>query len=439
MDRVDCATPEWEVTALCHPCSRYCPVLSERLSRPWKQRGFASAVVSTAAGSVLAACLATAFTGLTARWLGPSDRGRLVTATTTVSLVAIIAGLGVGSAARRLLVSDRQRVPFARYRAVSVILAVNTAIISGVLLMAVGGRLELSLTWIEWFCCIVFAALASYSTSLYEAMNSYGLTARSSIAVAIGAASSLAVFVSTSLVFGRGLGWALAAASAGLIVSCTYAQRRLAAPARAAAAWTGSPGGATVLVREGIKLAPFSLGQAAVLRLDRVLVAGLLGPSAAGVFSVAAALSELLRVGSLALSQRITFSSARGVLDADTVRRARRSAVTVQLVLGGLIAAALPFVVSPLLGEGYDEVAAIFPVLVLGELFLSDYLVTSRSLLGRGDSNSLSRIAVVGVVVLIALDLIMINRWGLVGASIASSGGYAFLAVASARRFRSLS
>jgi O-antigen/teichoic acid export membrane protein len=92
--------------------------------------------------------------------------------------------------------------------------------------------------------------------------------------------------------------------------------------------------------------------------------------------------------------------------------------------------------VPNLLGEGYSSSASILPILVLGELALTQYLVTSRVLLGTGRFGTLSVTAAAGVSTLIVLDLAFIPPWELYGAAAASSISYGVLAALSERSFR---
>ena len=139
---------------------------------------------------------------------------------------------------------------------------------------------------------------------------------------------------------------------------------------------------------------------------------------------------------SQALSQRLTFGAARRELTAITIRRSRRVVTTLQASLGILVCLAAPFIVPSLLGAGYAQASTILPILVLGELALTQYLVSSRVLLGVGHFGTLSVTAAIGVSALIVLDWALIPPWDLYGAAAASSISYGVMAVLSERSFR---
>ncbi len=399
-----------------------------------RSRGLATAVLSTASASLFAAGANIIFVLVTARVLGPSDRGRLVAITTSAALIAMLCSMGVGSAGRHLLAStDRPTsVPFKRYAQLAVSLSAMSGVLNMCVLVALRGSLELPPGLGLLAVGGLVASLMTLSGLLFEAMNAYGLTARSSLAASNVGLVGLISFVGFVQPLDNELTAAVVATATGFAVACVMAAWSLHRTPKT------SDGLKTQvdLLRAGFKLAPFSLGQAAVLRLDRMLVAVIAGPAAAGAYSVAAALSEGLRVVSLALGQRLTFGAARGELAASTVQRSRRVVTTLQASLGILLCLAAPFVVPNLLGEGYSSSASILPILVLGELALTQYLVTSRVLLGTGRFGTLSVTAAAGVSTLIVLDLAFIPPWELYGAAAASSISYGVLAALSERSFR---
>jgi O-antigen/teichoic acid export membrane protein len=374
------------------------------------------------------------FVLVTARVLGPSDRGRLVAITTSASLVSILCAMGVGSAGRYLLASPelRNSLPFRRYARLSGLLAAGSGVLNVGVLAALRAPLGLPPETAFLVLGGLLAALMTLSTLLFDAMNAFGLTAMSSLAASSVGLFGLISFIGLVRLFESELTAAVVGTATGFGVACVVAAWFLHRTPK-------SCGGLKTqldLLRAGLRLAPFSLGQAAVLRLDRLLVALIAGPAAAGVYSVAAALSEGLRVVSHALSQRLTFGAARRELAASTIQRSRRVVTVLQASLGVLLCLAAPFVVPSLLGVDYSSTTTILPVLVIGELALTQYLVTSRVLLGTGHFGTLSVTAAVGVSTLIVLDLALIPPWELYGAAAASSISYGILAALSERSFR---
>ena len=195
------------------------------------------------------------FVLVTARVLGPSDRGRLVVITTSAGLVSILCAMGVGSAGRHLLASPElsNLLPFRRYtRLVGLLGAVSGAFNVGVLAL-LGPSLGLPAGNALLVLGGMLATLMTVSTLLIDAMNSYGLTARSSLVAANVGLVGLLAFVGLIQILDNELTAAVAGTAGGFATSCVMAAwllRRTPKP----------EGGVRTefdLLRAGVRLAPF--------------------------------------------------------------------------------------------------------------------------------------------------------------------------------------
>jgi O-antigen/teichoic acid export membrane protein len=175
-------------------------------------------------------------------------------------------------------------------------------------------------------------------------------------------------------------------------------------------------------------------------RLDVVIVTALLGFAAAGNYAVAFAAVELLWVFPSALSI-VLFP---GVAAADRAEASHSVGTTTQLarlmtlllVVCGVVGGAIAPVVIPLVfSEQYRAAIAPLELLIPGVILYGVQTVLTSDLSGRGHPGVVSAVTAVGVVLMVALDLLLMPALGLPGAAIASSISYAFVFVLSARIF----
>jgi len=82
-------------------------------------------------------------------------------------------------------------------------------------------------------------------------------------------------------------------------------------------------------------------------------------------------------------------------------------------------------------GEGFVDSRDVLVVITVAEAVLSIHLMHQALLVGFGRPHGIGVPQVVGAVVMVALDLVMIPRWGMHGAAWAALLGYSALALTS--------
>jgi O-antigen/teichoic acid export membrane protein len=161
-------------------------------------------------------------------------------------------------------------------------------------------------------------------------------------------------------------------------------------------------------------------------RLDFALVSALIGPRALGIYAVASRFAELLRLPSLAVSYVLYPNYARegGGKAAAMARSMIPKAGWITAAAAVPLALAAGFVIPALYGDAFRS-GVVPTYILLGGLagggvvgVVSAYLYG----VGRPGLNSLGMGA--GVVVTVVLDLLLIPRFGIVGAAVASSVAY---------------
>lgn len=161
-------------------------------------------------------------------------------------------------------------------------------------------------------------------------------------------------------------------------------------------------------------------------RLDFVILGALTGPGVLGTYAIASKFAELLRLPSLSLYW-VLYPQFAQDNPAEAESRARRLMPRAGLLVAfGAVPLALiaGFVVPALYGEAFRP--AIFPaqILLLGLAAEGVAGVITGFLYGRGRPGLNSLATGVGLVVTVVLDLLLIPRFGAVGAAWASTAAY---------------
>lgn len=183
------------------------------------------------------------------------------------------------------------------------------------------------------------------------------------------------------------------------------------------------------------------LGSIALLlnaRLDFALVGGMVGPSALGIYAVASRYAELLRLPALAMNYVLYPSYAR---QGGTVAAAKARAMIPRIgwipaAAAAPMALAAPVVLPLVYGSPFR--ASVVPawILLLGLAGGGISGVISAFLSGDGRPGLNSAAIAAGLVATVALDLLLIPRFGVTGAAVASTVAYLTTAVVLVACFR---
>ena len=364
------------------------------------------------------------FALLTARWLGPGDRGVVVVAMTTSSLLMLIGSLGAGTGMR---VMFHHHPPLAYSRALKVsaqlsVVHLLTASVVGVgTLWLSAGRQD---AWVT-IAFVLFCVEMLYAYLLRQVLHGAGQHLR-----AIGADASTAAMQSTAVVVlyvGGSLDlntvFLILLGGGGVQILLLYRPvAKLRGP-------TGSESSRlTHILRFSAPAMILSLGQAFVLRGDRLILGILSTPSTVGIYAAAATFSELLTLVPQAVGQ-VAFRRASVVKDAGSSKRERRTVLIASSVVALMIAAVARPLVSVLLGPLYLPAVPLIFVLLVAGLPLASYIIDSAVLSGLGLLRATSVVTTGGASVLLVGSLCLIPRYGAMGAALASLASYSVLAI----------
>lgn len=176
----------------------------------------------------------------------------------------------------------------------------------------------------------------------------------------------------------------------------------------------------------GLRLQPYILAQYLNLRLDVFLVAGMMDLRSVGLYSVALVFGELIWLFTSALSTAVSEHQGAGsdtlVLDV-TLRAARMGMLASSL--GGAIVGALAFLLIPQFygPEFAGASAVVWPLMVAG-VGMTLWRSIAPVMIRYASPSLPSAVASAGLAINIAGNVILIPRFGIIGAGIASAVSY---------------
>ena len=361
---------------------------------------------------------------MVARLLGPRERGVWAVALMIGSLVALASESGVGGAL--LFFARRDR-------------AGGVTVASGLVLVAMSSSLAaagagLAMTLIPQLlprAVPVGAILLALIAVLPANVAGVGRQALLSGGDLIGVAGmqALQAIVVLGLVGGALALWSpvamvalLAYAVAQFLVAGAILRRLKAGRPMAA------PGLGVMrdLVTSGFQMHVGTVALFLAYRCDILLVNHFLGPAAAGVYSIALTVSELIR----AIPELGQMSVYSGSSDGEIpdVGQTARITILATVVASCIMATANFWAVPLLFGPAFARASVAFLALVPGLLGLAVSYMISPLLVLRGRMLDTSAAAVLSLALMLVLDVVAIPVWGIVGAAGASSVAYVFLA-----------
>jgi O-antigen/teichoic acid export membrane protein len=384
---------------------------------------------SIALGGQIAALFLSFVTALvSARWLGASGRGELAAFVATVTLSAVVLGLGSANALGILIARDEVTVDWA-WRAC--------------LALAVGGGLVTLVGMVTWYSAVSLvrgtAGVTAWQWWLPAAVAAT-VFSQGQVTVAIASGRIRVSFINTLGTAAMQLGLFLLA----WVVWVVPAPATWAVGAWTAAQLGGAVAGWIVLMRScrepkparradwrtlsryGLAALPGLILGAVNARFDIAVLGWMSSYSEVGQYSMAVAVTALLGIVPVAMAQA-TFKEFGSVGERRTelLRKALSLTFACVLLIAVVLALASRALLSRLLGAGFETTWAMIWLLLPGVLVFSACHISSSYYgvgLGRPELGSLvmSVVVVVDLVVLVVLG----RTWGGIGAALASTAGY---------------
>lgn len=375
----------------------------------------AGSPVAIVVSRLMAAFFAFVVAPLTARALGPVDRGIVFTVSGLIGLIALVLASGVPLAVRRSVASSEETsgaIAAGRlYAFLSLPLAVALGAVAYPILLAD----ELSRGESVWF----FIQVASAPAAIAWIIDANVLTARGQwtrIATATLLSSGVTFSVTVLLV-----------ALQQVTISTMFMVGTLAnLIAWSAGFWmVRSPGisarGLAALVGEGSKAAGVRMASVQSNRLDQIAVLPLAGPESAGFYSVGLAMASL----TAPLGQAIEAALGQGALQADrsTLGRKVGAAFLVLMMGGGALSLVAALTVPVLFGQEFVAARETAVIAVLGgTLMAMSYVIAVVATL-KGSPILGSSMQWVALAISCAVAVPLTRYWGSAGMALAVSVG----------------
>jgi O-antigen/teichoic acid export membrane protein len=341
---------------------------------------------------------------LSARWLGPGDRGDLVLATTLATLLLLVSSLGAGNASRVLLAEPGRWWTWSRYVRLSFALALPHLLLSATVGLLILSRLSTADPAVA-VAFVVYSAPALVAHLLREGLHGLGRH-KSSLGIAVGNAGGQLLLITGAHL----LGVLTPQAALYSFALCNTVSIAVQIAVGRAADLIGRelpPAGGREWWRQAGALLGFSrfalvaaLGQSFVVNGDR-LILGAYGSSAeVGIYAAASSLAQLTYVAPVALTALLT----RRIAATGTLEPWRRMHGPV-LVLSGVLAIAVAglgwFAVPFLLGDDFTPARTILPILCLAGIPYASYHFDSAACAGLRDLRTGAWGALLGCAVLV--------------------------------------
>jgi O-antigen/teichoic acid export membrane protein len=382
-----------------------------------------AAATYTAANVVVAAVpllLIPVFT----RLLSPHDYGVVALFMAAASFLSMVIGLGV----QGLVPIQYPRLERADVaRLVTACLAVAGASLVGIdllLVLAPSGLTEAAGVPLRWMLV----------ASAFAAMQ-FVIALRLSVLQAQNHSGRYAVLQVVQTVLGAGLSIGLIAL-AGMAWEGRVAGLVAAAALLAAAALIGLYRDGLLVARTqerfvrmaaryGVTLLPHVFGGLALAIADQVLVAGLLGTDAAGLFAVALSVAAVIKVVTIAINHAWApwlYQHLPGFDDAARHRVVRLTWAYFAVVAAASVALGLlaPAVMGWLVGPAFAASGEYVLVLAIGFGFGGMYFAVTNYVFHAGATARLATVTATAGAINVALSALLIGRYGLAGA------GYGF-------------
>lgn len=334
--------------------------------------GFLSVSTPAVFNAVLTAVLGV----LTARYLGPAGQGALTTIITVGAILSLVLTLGTGVSVRLRARPRPRDGDVAAFLGASFVMTLVAALGAPVICLF----FDLGLGALELLLTALVAALLLAARQSSDLLQAHGRAARSILLLAVGVLFQCLLF---GLVVATGhatLGAALTCVAAGSAVQTVLGAWDVSREPTPRPAFDRQA--VATLLRLGVPSVAYNVGLLVVQRLDRLVIVGVLGSAAGGVYAVAATMAEASRITTTAVGQLLFVQTAAAGAVTRTSRRTYLLALVAQaalVVLGSVIA---PYAVPLLFGDAYTEAVSLARLLLVAELFMGLALMDARLLIG---------------------------------------------------------
>jgi O-antigen/teichoic acid export membrane protein len=365
-----------------------------------------------------------------ARWLEPTELGRVGVAFSLVGLFNAIIGLNLhGLVTRNYFDYESNQLSWFIGR-VLVVLLVTVVFAAGSLLLlgeTASEVLDLPASWL-WVVLGISVAqfIVNVQLALYQAEDratAFGMV-QVSVAILGGSLSLLLVVLLFADFRGRLLGHLAAVALVALIGIGVLLRRGLIRFAPIAhEEWF-------VMIRYGVPLIPHVIASWMLLAADRSLVSGLCGNEAAGIYFAAVQISQIVLLIQDSTNKAWVpwvYARLRSARNEDLAHIAKLSWRVALVYLGAALVIALlaPPLVYLLAGPKYQAASYLVAALGLGYALEGIYKLFVNNIFYQNRTALVCVVTLVSAAISLAVNLTLIPVWGIGGAALGLVAGAA--------------
>lgn len=362
---------------------------------------------------------------ITARWLEPEGKGAYASLLSLVTIVSSMGTLGLGDAAVVMLgraeatIRDFTRATLIPVLGVSVLGAFVLTVLADAQLAGQGptlGRAVLVSALIVPIACV-----AKLFNDIVNAREQIVPTSVIRVASHVVTLVGLLIFVVAAQFHLTGAMLALVVSSGFSLIGGALLIRRIGGDLR--------PNWNTPLLSRALRLGlMIELSHLLLIlaaRVDVLFVYSIAGRAPAGHYSVALTVGELVAIAASAVAFALYPRVAR-ISDEEgyaLVARASRVGLAMSALSAAALALLIPFLLPLAFGNDYRPSVVPALILLLGGVLWGEQRLLTRARTARGRTRL--QVAAYGttLIVMVALDLLLIPRWGIEGAAIASVCG----------------
>jgi O-antigen/teichoic acid export membrane protein len=365
---------------------------------------------------------------LIARFLGPEGKGLLYLLFTSASMCVAIGNLGLGPAAIYFIGKDRRRLPavLGNLLVAAVLISVIVSIAGWLFLQYGRPDIYAQLPLWMWGAAALLVLLQFLQSLLMQVLSAVLRIKEINLLEVVSVITYLFLLVLCVIMLHMGVAGAfLAQVLSDVLATIGFLWMVLRYGGRPT--WPDLTLFSASL-RYGIKSYLSNLTRRLNVRLDTFLLATLAvnGVQATGIYSIATSLAELIIF--IPLSIRLSLFPmvvAKSTVEANRLTSAScRHTMFLSLLCALVLASLGVFAIPYLYGERFTS--ATFPMLILlpGIMMLAQAHIFNSDLSGRGKPGATAISALASLIVTVILDFMLIPRYGIIGAAVASTCAY---------------
>ena len=343
----------------------------------------------------------------------------------------LVGSLGTNIAARVRMVALEDPLLLADYLGLAVVLLLVQALAS----VVVGAfMLSAAHSLVGGYLLVVFAVYSVLNlacTFLRDGLYAFGHNNSASGGDALAAGIQLIVSLVLFGIWGSKLVLATVALIVGALGELVYLSRKYVWKSLSLRPCFRLSGWRTQ-IRAGLPAMVVSMGQAMVIRFDRVLLGILASTGQVGVYSVAASMSETLWLIPASISQVVFHRVASARTPVYRLRKIRILNVALASLGAGVLAVLAPVLIRVLFGEAFRPAVGAMRVLLIAGVAVASYQVDVSCVSAANRLGRASGITSAGFAAVLMFDIALIPHFGFIGAAWASVVAYGLMAVLAA-------